>query len=345
MKKCTMRRALGDPKLLGTILPGDSWLGWRALLIAAMGEELTDEERAAFARLTGRAHEPNERIEELWVISGRRGGKSRAAAVLGVYLATLCDFRAKLSTGEVPLVLFIAENSEQAAVCFNYCSGIIDSVPLLKRLVVNSTAYTLSLSSGIDLEVRAASFRGLRGVTCCAVIADEVCFWRTSEESVNADAEILNAIRPSLATTQGPLICVSSPYSRRGEAFNTWRAHYGPNGDARILVAQGASRDFNPSLPQSVVDRAVARDSARASAEFLGLFRTDLEAFIDLEVVQGLAIMSSERKGRTSIRRLLIRRAGQALIASRWRLPTERPTTGLLLTASGRQSRRFPRRR
>jgi hypothetical protein len=42
-----------------------------------MGEALTDEERAIFAKLTGREREPGERVDELWCVIGRRGGKSR----------------------------------------------------------------------------------------------------------------------------------------------------------------------------------------------------------------------------------------------------------------------------
>jgi hypothetical protein len=57
----TMRRALSDEHLLGGVLGGDSWLAWRVLLIAAMGEALTDEERAIFAKLTGRGRESGER--------------------------------------------------------------------------------------------------------------------------------------------------------------------------------------------------------------------------------------------------------------------------------------------
>jgi hypothetical protein len=33
-----MRRALEDPDLFGRILSGESWRGWRVLLIAAMGK-------------------------------------------------------------------------------------------------------------------------------------------------------------------------------------------------------------------------------------------------------------------------------------------------------------------
>jgi gluconate kinase len=71
----TLRRALSDTHLLGGALGGDSWLAWRVLLIAAMGEPLTDEERAFFAKLTGREREPGERVDELWCVIGRSASK------------------------------------------------------------------------------------------------------------------------------------------------------------------------------------------------------------------------------------------------------------------------------
>jgi hypothetical protein len=51
-------------------------------------------------------------------------------------------------------------------------------------------------------------------------------------------------------------------------------------------VAHGASTVFNPTLPQHVVDRALEKDHARASAEYLAEFRTDIEGFVALEVVE-----------------------------------------------------------
>jgi hypothetical protein len=283
----TMRQALYDQRLLGGVLIGDSWSVWRALLIAAMGEELTNDERTIFQSITGRPREPLERVEELWVVVGRRGGKTRTAAALAVYVAALIDHKANLSPGERGLVLFLAQNTKQAQVAFGYCRAIFDDVPLLSALVRSTTADTISLNNGIDLEIRAASFRGLRGVTAVAVIGDEASFWRTDELSANADAEILNAIRPALATTGGPLIVISTPYAKQGAVYETWRSHYGAAGDPKILVAQGTSRDFNPSLPQSVVDRAIERDPQAAAAEYLGEFRGDIQAFVAREVVEG----------------------------------------------------------
>jgi hypothetical protein len=76
--KFTMRAALADPMLLGHALSGPSWLPWRVLLIAAMGEELTEDERVVFTKLTGREREPLARFSELTAVVGRRGGKSTA---------------------------------------------------------------------------------------------------------------------------------------------------------------------------------------------------------------------------------------------------------------------------
>jgi hypothetical protein len=74
--------------------------------------------------------------------------------------------------------MFLAANVKQAQIAFGYCRAMLEAVRLLSDLVRNITADTISLSTGIDLEIRAASFRGLRGVTAVAVIGDEASFWR-----------------------------------------------------------------------------------------------------------------------------------------------------------------------
>lgn len=285
----TMRRALADPALFGSILPGESWAAWRVLLIAALGEPLTDEERVIFATLTGREREPLERVEEFWAIIGRRGGKTRAVAVLGAYLAALVDYSDVLAPGERAALPIMSASTWQASRAKQFLSGIFSSVPAFAQLVESETADTISLSTKVDLEIRPASFRTSRGGTFCAAIADEVAFWR-SDSSANPDTEILNAIRPALATTGGMLAAISSPYARRGELYNTWKRDFGPNGDQAILVAKAPSRVMNPSLSEKVVARAYERDPASAAAEYGAEFRTDVESFISREVVEAAVV-------------------------------------------------------
>ena len=158
-----------------------------------------------------------------------------------MFLACLCDYRSVLASGERAIVLCLAQNARTASVVFDYVCAIVESKPLLAKLVKAKLAETLSLTNGVDIEIRAASFRGLRGVTCAACVCDEVAFWYDAETgSANADSAILDAVRPALSTVNGLLVCISSPYARRGEAYATWSRHFGEKGDPRILVAQGA---------------------------------------------------------------------------------------------------------
>jgi hypothetical protein len=282
----TLRRALADPNLLGRTLAGHSWAAWRTLLIAAMGEELTASEREIFKQVTGRDDEPNARVEELAIVAGRRGGKSRALSTLACYLAALTDYRDALAPGERGVCILLAPDQRQAAIDLSYCAATFEQSPILKQLVVNQISDTLELSNGVSIEVRAASHRRLRGPTYLAVLMDEAAFFYSDDFYQNTDTEVLNAVRPGLATTRGPVIIASSPYARKGVLWSLYKHHYGSKGDPRILVAQAPSRILNPSLPQSIVDRALERDRAAASAEFLAMFRADIESFVRIEVVE-----------------------------------------------------------
>jgi hypothetical protein len=293
-----LRQALSDSALLGGILDGESWLAWRTLLVASMGEELTADERTLFKQFTQRDHEPLERVEEFVAIKGRRGGGSRSASVIAAYLAGLCQYP-RLARGERGVCLCVAADQRQADVILDYTEANFRNSPVLAQLIQSRAQRELRLNNGIDVEVRASDFRRLRGLTFIACVADEMAFWQT-DDSANPDTEILAAIRPGLATTSGPLFLISSPYARRGELWKTFSKHYGPNGDPSILVCKGTSREFNPSLPQSVVDRAFERDAASASAEYGANFRTDVESFVSLEAIRQCVVGFIEKAPATS---------------------------------------------
>jgi hypothetical protein len=51
------------------------------------------------------------------------------------------------------------------------------------------------------------------------------------------------------------------------------------------LSCRARARDFNSTLSQKMIDRALERDSAAAAAEYMAQFPSDLEAFVAREVV------------------------------------------------------------
>ena len=139
------------------------------------------------------------------------------------------------------MIPLLAASVQQAASAFAFVEGIFAVAPNLKDLVDRATSDTLSLVTGIDISVRPASFRTIRGIPAIAAVADEIAFWR-SDDSANPDKEILKALRPSLATTGGPLICISS-HSKRGELYSTYKRHFGLDGHPFVCRQGSKPRD------------------------------------------------------------------------------------------------------
>ncbi|MFV0277939.1 MAG: terminase large subunit domain-containing protein, partial [Parahaliea sp.] len=262
---------------------GESWDAWRALLCGFYALDLNDDERQLFLSITNRTESPQEACEELWLVVGRRGGKTNVAALLAVYAALFFDYRDRLAPGEVATIMVLAENRKQARSCFRFVSGLVASNPMLKAMVVREDRETIEFSNRTVIEIHAASFRAVRGYSAPLCIADELAFWH-SDDSANPDYEILNAIRPAMGALDGKLVVLSSPYAKRGELWNTYRRYFGQPGP--ILVAQAPSRTMNPALSQKVIDRAYERDASAAAAEYGAQFRTDIEAFVPREVVE-----------------------------------------------------------
>jgi hypothetical protein len=75
------------------MLGSASFAVMRTLLIASMGEALSAPELEIFTQLTGRMTAPSGPAEELWIIAGRRSGKTIAIATIAAYLAGCCDHR------------------------------------------------------------------------------------------------------------------------------------------------------------------------------------------------------------------------------------------------------------
>lgn len=281
--------ALNHPELFGPHFRGDSWQAAITVHKGLHAIPMNDAELAIFKRHTGLVKPPSEPVTDATIIAGRRAGKDSAiAAPEAVFLAAFRDYRQNLAPGERGTVMVIAADRRRAQVAFGYIAGLIDSIPMLAAMVQSRTREAIHLENRISIEVHTASFRAVRGYTIVAAILDEIAFWR-SEDSANPDVEIINALRPGMATVSGALMLkISSPYARRGVLWDDYRRHYG-NAEGP-LVWKAPSRAMNPTLPQHVVDSAYAEDEARASAEYGAEFRTDVESFVSREAVDAVVI-------------------------------------------------------
>ena len=276
--KLTLRELTTHTRLLGaTFKP--SYTPMLSVLLAAFCEGLTPPEREHFDKLCGGRALPAARMKELWIVAGRGSGKTQAAALIVIALALCCTW--PTTPGQIPVALLLAADRESSRVAFKFIVGLLRSSPVLWKKVVNVTRDRITLSNDLEIVVATSDYRMVRGRSLIAVIADELAFWPVSATSASPDREVLNAVRPGLARFPGAmLVCISSPYAQAGELYEADRRYFGKD-DARVLVARGGTLDFNPEFSREEIEAALERDSQSASAEYLGIYRSDVVNFLD----------------------------------------------------------------
>lgn len=289
LERYTILDAMRLPALFGPQFGDGSWDAWRVFLSVLFGLPMPKGSLEAFQRHTGRQDAPSGPFTEGWVIAGRRAGKSRVSALVSVYLAAFRDWQGVLAPGERGTVMVLAADRRQARTVFRYILGLLDSVPMLARLIEKRRRDSIDLYNGVSIEIHTASYKAVRGYTLLAVIADEVAFWR-SEDSANPDREILDALRPGMATVPGSvLLAISTPYARRGEVWRAYDRFYG-RGDAPVLCWQADTLSMNPTVDPAVIARAYEDDPIAAAAEWGAEFRRDVEAFLSPEALAAVTV-------------------------------------------------------
>lgn len=284
--------AVDHPQLWGPWFRDErTWRPWRAFLSAVFGLRLDADGLRLFQECTSRSAPAPGGYRETWLVVGRRGGKSFILAVIAVFLAVFRDWRPYLAPGEFGFVKILAVDQRQARVIHRYCRALLAEAPPLAGLITRETEDALWLGAQrIVIEVTPASFRSVRGFTVVAALCDELAYWRSDEGSASPDAEVLAAIRPAMSTVPGSmLLCASSPYAKRGELWNSFRRYHGKD-DASALVWHAPTSVMNPTVRQRVIEEALAEDPAKAGAEYLAQFRSDIEGFLTRDAVEAVTV-------------------------------------------------------
>jgi hypothetical protein len=275
-------------------MTGASWQAWRVVAKALHALPLSRDELALFRCQTRRTTPPTAPVAEAWLIVGRRGGKSRFDALSALYAGIRRDYRAVLAPGERATVPVIAADKKQARNVMRYLRGLC-ALPAFAPYVVRALKESVELTTGATVEVHTASYRTTRGYTLAAAVADEAAFWK-SEESSEPDVEILDALRPGMATIADALLLGSStPYARRGVLWQAFEQHYGRD-DSPVLVWVADTLTMHPANARlaAVVAKAFEEDAVAAASEYgrdgRVSFRSDVEAFLAREAVQAVTV-------------------------------------------------------
>ncbi|MCK1553143.1 hypothetical protein IVB11_29915 [Bradyrhizobium sp. 177] len=281
-------QAMDDPNLFAPwFRDRATWQAWRAFLATVFGLlPETPEQFEIVRHCTGRpgAPPPGQALDEVWLICGRRAGKSFVLALIAVFLACFKDYRQYLQPGERGTVIVVASDRKQARQIFRYARAMLTMIPMLAEMIERETAESFDLNNQVSIEIGTASLRSVRGYTLCAVLGDELAFWQT-DDAAEPDYEILDALRPGMSTIPGAmLLLASSPYRKKGALHDAHQRYFGKFGP--VLVWKAPTRVMNPSVKQSIIDSAMKRDSARANSEWMAEFRNDIAAFVPRDIVE-----------------------------------------------------------
>ena len=129
---------------------------------------------------------------------------------------------------------------------------------------------------GLNLEVREGDFFGLVGQNGAGKSTAMYCF--------------LGLLRPTTGSVRvmGAIPEIGSKLYN-GVAYLPEEPHY-----HLYLTVEEATRYYaslyGKPVPQKLIDEALQEDPARAGAEYLAEFRTDVESFVDREVVESAVV-------------------------------------------------------
>lgn len=279
-------KTLSDKKLLGQFIKdANTWHSWFSFLKCFFALAPDKEDMELYKSCTGRHQWPAIGFSEAWLIIGTRGGKSFVVALLAAYLAAFKRY--ELSAGEKGHIIIVAPSVKQAKIIKHYLSSFFTDNPLLAGYIDKELNDEIYLTNNVVISTLASNFRTIRGYTAIAAIVDEVAYLNI--EGFAPDTEIIRALRSRLLSTDGPLICISSPYARRGMLWDIYKRHYS-NDDSNILVWQADSLTMNPTLSEKKIEDAYLEDAAGASADYGAEFRADIEDFFSADALEAVTI-------------------------------------------------------
>jgi hypothetical protein len=296
MNNINIIQAFKDSKIFGSLIKDQStFTSWKVALKTIFGLPMNEEELKIYRKHTERKKHPRNPFKEIFLIIGRRGGKSFISALVAVFLAVFKNWREHLRPGEIGYIMCIASDRKQASVVLNYIRAIL-RLPIFKKMVLNETREEIELSNQVTISVVTCSYRSLRGYTVLAAICDEISFWRS--DGANPAKEILTALRPALATVpDSMLLAISTPYARTGPLYEAFRDKYGQD-DPDVLVWKAPTKAMNPTIQDCVIDKALKDDYSAAKAEWLAEFREDLEVYLSTEMIEAAVIPGRFENGR-----------------------------------------------
>jgi hypothetical protein len=267
-----LRSARGFGPSFGDLGP---WRRWVAFLRLLYGEKLERGDRVIIAQHTSAKPRYGAGYRTALALCGRQSGKSSVAAAIAVH-EVLDAKRAR--TGEVYSLLVAQDERAARKIALSYCTSLVEQSPNYReRLLTDPRKSELLFDNSarlLCLPCVPSSVRGYRAV-CCVV--DELCHFPGD----GLDAEMIDALRPTLSSTDGRLICISSPGAPSGVAYD-----WVQRGDPDVLIWRAPSYLMNPTISRTFLDALKRGDPMAYAREIEGEFGATETTLLDPRQVE-----------------------------------------------------------
>lgn len=249
----------------------------QSMLLAALdGCRFTSEQADIFREAARREPpEPGTRFREIRVIKGVRSGFT--TMILSPAILHHALYGSAPALGVQSVLPLVAQDERGAKVDFHGIREYALSMSEIAAHVTSVGTGEISFDTGHTVSVFPSSAPALRGPAFPMACMDEYGFIRHAHE-------IRASLRRGLLGTGGVLLRGSSPWIKEGLCYEDFCA-LGQT-DPDVLTLHGATRFWNPAVPQSDLDAEQRIDPVRFAREYLGLFTDDLAAFLPAAAVE-----------------------------------------------------------
>src|SRR5581483_7238981 len=203
---------------------------------------------------------------------GRRAGKTSIGAAAAVWDATLRPVLARyLRPGERRYAVCVAVNLRQARHFVSICRALVESSPLLRRLLVTASDDELVFSTGCTIAAFPCTARGGRGWPISTLVLDEHAHHVDLEGSNIAAEQVWRALAPSTYQFghDGRIVVASTPWGTEGHFAELFKR---VQGGAEGRVYQYASHELNTALDPETLAEEFANDPDAYRSEVLAEF-------------------------------------------------------------------------
>ncbi|MCW2200438.1 hypothetical protein M2227_002528 [Bradyrhizobium elkanii] len=183
------------------------------------------------------------------LLCSRQSGKSTITALLGLWVAVF----------EAGLVVIVSPSQRQSAEMLRTIKQFLSNLANGPAIIAES-ALKLEFANGARiLALPGGSGDKIRGIAGAAMVI--------VDEASRVEDELLAAVRPMLATSNGRLIALTTPAGKRGWFFESW---HGDNDWQRIRVsASDCPRISKEFLAEELKELGAMRFSEEYELAFL----------------------------------------------------------------------------